>query len=63
MDKVMTEYEIHKKIEQYKLSDAPIEVREKAIRELEAKLVSSHEVAKQQYLDGLPDTSDIGGEN
>ncbi len=63
MDNAMTEYEIRKKIEQYKLSDAPIEIREKAIRELEAKLVSSHELAKQQYLEGLPDISDIGGEN
>lgn len=57
----MTEYDINKRIEAYKVSDAPIEVKEKAIRELLAKLVTNDAEAQQQYADGLPDTSDIEG--
>ena len=59
----MTEYEIRRKIEQYRVSDAPVHIKEAAIKELEFKLIASDEVAKQQYLEGLPDISDIPGFN
>jgi len=56
----MTEYEIRQKIEQYRVSDAPVHIKEAAIRELEKKLSSSVEIAYNMYLEALPDTSDIG---
>jgi len=57
----MTETEIKAKIEQYKLSDAPIEVKMKAIKELETKLVSqsSQEKALSQFIEGQADLDDI----
>ena len=59
----MTELEIRKKIEQYRVSDAPVHIKEAAIKELERKLTTSTEIAKQQYIEGLPDISDIGNQN
>lgn len=58
----MTDREIKAKIERIKLSEAPIQVKEKAIKELEMKLSSSSAVAvaKQQLIDSAPDYSDIG---
>jgi len=55
----MTEFEIRKKIEQYRVSDAPVHIKEAAIKALEAKLLPSDYEARQQYVDGLPDISDI----
>ena len=55
----MTEFKIRKKIEQYRVSDAPIHIKDAAIKELEAKLYTSDEVACQQYADAAPDLSDI----
>jgi len=58
----MTDYEIEKKIENIKTSQPPLELREKAIKELESKLStnnSSH-IARQQYAESAPDYSDIG---
>lgn len=57
----MTIEEIKTKIEQYKLSDAPIEVKEAAIKALEEKLVSksSQETALTQFLEGQADIDDI----
>jgi len=55
----MTELEIRKKIEQYRVSDAPVHVKEAAIKALEAKLLPSDHEAKQQYTEGLSDTSDM----
>jgi len=55
----MTEYQIRKKIEEYRVSDAPVHIKEAAIKALEAKLVPSNHEAKQQYFEGLADTSDI----
>ena len=57
----MTEIEIQRKIEQYRVSDAPVHVKEAAIRELENKLISSTALAQQQYLESLPDIDDIQG--
>jgi len=57
----MTDYEIEKKIEHIKTSQAPLKLREKAIKELESKL-SIHNpsnIAKQQYSESVPDYSDI----
>jgi len=53
----MTDAEIYKKIDAIKISEAPIEVREKAILELEARLSTnnSSNVAHQQLIDGAPD--------
>ena len=61
MDKeeCLSEYEIRQKIEIYKLSDAPIEVKENAIRELEKKLYPQDYKAKQAYVEGLSDISDM----
>ena len=56
----MTEYEIRQKIEQYRVSDAPVHIKENAIKELEAKLHTSSEIAYKMYQESLPDTSDIG---
>jgi len=58
----MTDYEIRQKIERLKLSDAPLEIKDAAIREWEAKLStnSSKIVAQQQLMDSMPDYSDIG---
>lgn len=56
----MTRAEIEKKIEQYKLSDAPIEVKEAAIKKLEGVLCSSSvDIAKQQFIEGQSDLDDI----
>jgi len=57
----MTEFEIKQKIEQCKVSDAPVRTKEAAIKELEAKLTSSQIIAKQQYIEAQPDISDIKG--
>ena len=59
----MTEYEIRRKIEQYRVSDAPVHIKEAAIKALEAKLLPSDYEAKQQYIEGLPDTSDMHDSN
>ena len=61
MSTYMTTAEIKAKIEQYKLSDAPIEVKESAIKTLEEKLVSksSQETALTQFLEGQADIDDI----
>jgi len=56
---MMIEFEIRKKIERYRVSDAPIHIKDAAIKELEAKLHTSDEVARQQYADAAPDLSDI----
>jgi hypothetical protein len=57
----MTDYEIKKKIENIKTSQASLELREKAIKELESKLStsSSLHIAKQQCAESAPDYSDI----
>ena len=55
----MTKYEIQQKIEQYRVSDAPVHVKEAAIKALEAKLLPSDHEARKQYIEGLPDTSDM----
>jgi len=55
----MTESDIRKKIEQYRVSDAPIHVKEAAIKELEQKLICNDQEARTQYIEGLPDTSDM----
>jgi len=59
----MIEYEIRRKIEQYRVSDAPIHVKEAAIKALEAKLLPSTYEAHKQYIEGLPDISDIHDSN
>ncbi len=59
-EECLTEYEIRQKIDIYKLSDAPIEVKENAIRELEKKLYPQDSEAKQAYVEGLSDVSDMG---
>ena len=59
MDDCLSEYEIRRKIELYKLSDAPVEVKENAIRELEKKLYPQDSEAKKLYEESLPDTSDM----
>jgi hypothetical protein len=58
----MTDIEIHRKIANIKLSDAPIDVREQAIKDLEMKLSnnSAIAIAKQQIKNSTPDYSDIG---
>jgi len=58
----MTDREINEKINKIKLSDAHIEIREKAIKELEYKLSthSSINVARQQFIESAADISDIG---
>lgn len=58
-EECLTEYEIRQKIEIYKISDAPVEVKENAIRELEKKLYSQDSEAKQTYVEGLSDVSDM----
>jgi len=55
----MTKYEIQRKIEQYRASNAPIHIKEAAIKALESKLIASDEIAKQQYIEGLPNISDM----
>ena len=55
----MTKLEIRNKIEQYRVSDAPVHIKEAAIKALEAKLLPSDYKAKQQYNESLADTSDI----
>jgi len=55
----MTEYEIRKKIEQYRVSDAPIHIKEAAIKKLESKLLPDDYEARKQYIEGLPDTDDL----
>ena len=55
----MTEHEILRKIDLYKTSNAPIEQKEAAIDKLLAKLVPADTLAKQQYAEGLADTSDM----
>ena len=57
----MTEYEIQCKIDQYQVSDAPLEVKQAAIEKLEAKLVSALDVVRQQITDSQPDLSDTQG--
>jgi len=54
---MLDEQEIKKKIEEYKTSDASIEVKEQAIKKLIAKLASKdgNAVAKQQYMEAQPD--------
>ena len=58
----MTDYEIKQKIERLKLSEAPLEIKDAAILEWEAKLStnSAETVARQQLVDSMPDYSDIG---
>jgi len=59
----MTKYEIQRKIEQYRVSDAPIHVKEAAIKALESKLIASDYEARKQYIEGLPDISDMHDSN
>jgi len=59
MVNTMTESEIHKKIEQYRVSDAPVPIKEAAIEALEAKLLTNDSKAKQQYIESLPELSDV----
>jgi len=58
----MTLNEYHSKLVAYMSSDAPAEVKDKAIRELKAKFANttSVDIAKQQLEESKPDTSDIG---
>lgn len=57
----MTDKEIYLKIESYKISEAPFEVKEKAILELEAKLSTSNStnIVLQQLIDSAADIDDI----
>ena len=61
MSTCMTIEEIEAKIEQYKLSDAPIEVKEAAIKALEKELSlkSSKVTALDQFFEGQADINDI----
>jgi len=58
----MTDIEIQRKIDNIKLSDAPVDVKEQAIKDLEMKLSnnSAIAIARQQIKDSAPDYSDIG---
>ena len=58
----MTDIEIQRKIDNIKLSDAPVDVKEQAIKDLERKLSnnSAIAIARQQIKDSAPDYSDIG---
>jgi len=55
----MTKQEIHRKIEQYRVSDAPVHIKEAAIKALEAKLVPNDQEAHKQYVEGLSDVYDM----
>ncbi len=55
----MTKLEIRNKIEQYRVSDAPVHIKEAAIKALEAKLLPSDYKAKQQYNESQPDIPNI----
>jgi len=56
---VMTEQEILHKIELCKVSNAPIELKEEVINNLLAKLTPADTLAKQQYVEGMADMSDL----
>lgn len=55
----MTEHDIRKKIEAYQSSDAPIEVRQEAIKKLEKRLSNSHDHIRKDIFEGSADTNDI----
>lgn len=55
----LTEHEIRQKIDFYKTSNAPIEKKQPIIDRLLAMLSTPEDVAKQQYIEGLADTSDM----
>ena len=57
----MTHLEYTKKRDAIAVSDAPIEIREQAIKDLDAKYFkNSTKEARQQFLESSADTSDIG---
>ena len=57
----MTHLEYIKKRDAIATSDAPIEAREKAIKDLESKYFKiPTEEARNQFLESAPDISDIG---
>jgi len=45
------------------VSNALVELKEEATNNLLAKLVPTDTLAKQQYIEGLPDTSDMRNSN
>lgn len=57
----MTEIEYLKKLEAFQVSDAPLEVKEKAINDLKAKfkLTEAANIAREDYFAGKADIDDI----
>ena len=55
----MTEAEYQSKLASYKTSDAPLEIKEAAIKELQDAHLTVTDLAVQQYIDGQPDNSDV----
>lgn len=57
----MTEQEYLKKLEAYQVSDAPIEVKEKAIKDLKSKFKETEaaNIARDDYFAGQADIDDI----
>lgn len=57
----MTEEEYNRKREAYSISDAPLEVKDKAIAELDAKYkeTKAAKIALKDFEDAKADTSDI----
>lgn len=62
MNETITILEYEKKIQMIRTSDAPYEVKQKAIQDLEQKFNTntSQQIAIQQMIESAPDTDDIG---
>jgi len=60
---IITEHEIRQKLDFYKVSNVPIEEKQPVIDRLLAMLVTSENIAQQQYIESLADISDMGNTN